>query len=476
MMGKTRRSILALVACGAVFGLVAAEEGAPSVEGSARTDLEKSTRELGELRAKVADELVPLSKELGRLEAKLAADRQSYQDATRRQDTGNLDFENRNNELKLRQDETTYVANLMTEYAKGFQSTMIAGEWPKYEATVQGALDAPQDQDLSTTERLSRQTKLLDQSISRVDDLLGGARFPGEAVSPEGTVQKGYFAAIGPVVLFAAQGGGVAGLALPQAGSATPAVRPLESNGAGKDVTHVIDSGSGTFPLDPTRGGALAQLIQRGSLWGYFKKGGPIMYPLLLISILAVTVVIERLVFLAKEGSNRSPEDVQDILGHVGRGDIESAVRTGSESRDYIAKAMTYALVHRNKSFSDALSRAATQEVIRYERGISILDTVVTMAPLLGLLGTVTGMMGSFGMLGGAELSAPAQITGGIAEALIATAFGLSIAITTLVPLNYLHRKNERARHDVEDAATHLELLMKPILAPEPYVPVRVPA
>jgi biopolymer transport protein ExbB len=420
--------------------------------------------------------MVPLSKELGRLEAKLSADRQSYQEATRRQDTRNLDFENLSGELKLRQDETTYVGNLMTEYAKGFQGTMVAGEWPKYETAVQAALEAPENRDLSTTERLSRQTKLLDESISRVDNLLGGARFQGEAVSPEGTVQKGSFAAIGPVVLFASQGGGVSGLALAQAGSSTPAVRPLEEKGAAKEVAHVVESGSGTFPLDPTRGGALQQLIHRGSLVGYFKKGGPIMWPLLLVSILAVTVVIERLVFLAREGKNRSAEDVQDILGHVGKGDLESAVQTGSESQDFIARALTYALVHRDKSFSDALSRAATREVIRYERGISILDTVVTVAPLLGLLGTVTGMMASFGMLGGAELSAPAQITGGIAEALIATAFGLGIAITTLLPLNYLHRKNERARHDVEDAATHLELLMKPMLSQDPFVPVRVPA
>jgi biopolymer transport protein ExbB len=91
----------------------------------------------------------------------------------------------------------------------------------------------------------------------------------------------------------------------------------------------------------------------------------------------------------------------------------------------------------------------------------------VTMAPLLGLLGTVTGMMGSFGMLGGAELSAPSQITGGIAEALIATAFGLGIAITALIPMNYLHQQAEKAKHEIEDASTHLEILMKPILDAE---------
>ena len=87
------------------------------------------------------------------------------------------------------------------------------------------------------------------------------------------------------------------------------------------------------------------------------------------------------------------------------------------------------------------------------------MDTVITLAPLLGLLGTVTGMMGSFSLIGG-ELSAPGAITGGIAEALIATAFGLGIAITSLIPFNYLTTKMEEADLEIESAATRLELLM----------------
>jgi hypothetical protein len=92
---------------------------------------------------------------------------------------------------------------------------------------------------------------------------------------------------------------------------------------------------------------------------------------------------------------------------------------------------------------------------------------IAKIATMVGLLGTVTGMMGSFGMLGGAELSAPAQITGGIAEALIATAFGLTIAISCLIPMSYLHGKANGARHELEDVSTHLEILMKPILDAE---------
>jgi biopolymer transport protein ExbB len=277
------------------------------------------------------------------------------------------------------------------------------------------------------------------------------------------------------VVLFADATGATAGLALPQAGSDNAAVRPLDE-AATSGVAAIVEKGEGLLPFDPTRGGALSELVARGSLIHYFKKGGPIMWPLLLVSILATTVVIERL--LAGVRRRRDTDSVDRMLGSVERGDIEDAKRVGRKSTDFVARALTYALEHREKSLSNALSRASGQELVRFTRGISILDTCVTMAPLLGLLGTVTGMMSSFGALGGAELSAPAQITGGIAEALIATAFGLGIAVTALIPMNYLHSKSDEARHELEDAATHLELLMKPWMdgesaGPESHRPQR---
>ena len=151
----------------------------------------------------------------------------------------------------------------------------------------------------------------------------------------------------------------------------------------------------------------------------------------------------------------------------VSQGDVQGAIAAGQGSQDFLARSLIYGLEHREKSLSNALVRAAGLELVRFNRGISVLDTCITVAPLLGLLGTVTGMMGSFGMLGGGELSAPAQITGGIAEALIATAFGLGIAVTALLPMNYLHSQSEKARHEMEDVSTHLELLMKPVLEAE---------
>ena len=191
-----------------------------------------------------------------------------------------------------------------------------------------------------------------------------------------------------------------------------------------------------------------------------FLKGGPIMWPLLATSLVALTFVVERLLFTVRERARRDPAAVDAILSAVERGDIAGAIRHGQDSRDFVARTLVYALGHREQSLSNALLRAANQELKRFNRGLAQLDTIITLAPLLGLLGTVTGMIHAFGLLGGAELDAPAAITGGIAEALIATAFGLGIAIVALLPFNFLNARLEEARHEIEDAATHLELLL----------------
>lgn len=191
-----------------------------------------------------------------------------------------------------------------------------------------------------------------------------------------------------------------------------------------------------------------------------FLKGGPIMWPILAASIVALTVALERFLFILLEGARRNQRQVREIISWIEKGDIDSARRLGANSRDFVTRALVEALAHRT-NFSEAMLAAASLELRRYTRGLIVLDTIITLAPLLGLLGTVTGMIRSFGMLGGAELGAPTAITGGIAEALIATAFGLGVAITALLPFNYLNSREEEARLALQDAASKVELLLK---------------
>jgi biopolymer transport protein ExbB len=91
------------------------------------------------------------------------------------------------------------------------------------------------------------------------------------------------------------------------------------------------------------------------------------------------------------------------------------------------------------------------------ERYLNTLGTIAAITPLLGLLGTVTGIMGSFSSIGGSELAVE-KVTGGIGEALIATAFGLGIAIVTLIPYNWFHSLVASLQHDIETAANNVEV------------------
>ncbi len=185
------------------------------------------------------------------------------------------------------------------------------------------------------------------------------------------------------------------------------------------------------------------------------------MWPLFMTSVISLAVVLERFFFIASARLARRPKTVEAILSSVEAGDINQALQLGEDSGDYVARTLTYGLKHRAESFSSALLAAANRELKKFNQGLSVLDTVITLAPLLGLLATVTGMIHAFGILGGRELDAPSVITGGIAEALIGTAFGLGIAVVALIPFNYLNSRLEEARHEIEDASTHLELLLK---------------
>jgi biopolymer transport protein ExbB len=192
-----------------------------------------------------------------------------------------------------------------------------------------------------------------------------------------------------------------------------------------------------------------------------FHKGGPIMWPLLICSIITLTVVVERIFFLIAERSRRNRAAVNDVLGKVERGELDSAQQAAEGSSDCVAKVLGYALGHRQSGLTQAVLHASGEALEKYNRGLTVLDTIITLAPLLGLLGTVTGMIRTFGLLGGAELDAPSAVTGGIAEALLATAFGLGIAMTALIPFNFLNARLEQARREMESAANQLELHLK---------------
>ena len=198
-----------------------------------------------------------------------------------------------------------------------------------------------------------------------------------------------------------------------------------------------------------------------------FHRGGPIMYPVLLTAIFAVCIVVERIAWWLNLSRKRDASTLDKVFAAVEAGNSYDAIALSSTSEDPVVRMIHHGLNHRHSSLQSALEVAAGHELQRAGRFLTAMDTVVTLGPLLGLLGTVTGIMGAFSSIGSSELAVE-KVTGGIGEALIATAFGLGIAIVTLIPMNFFHARVARLQFELEAAATNVALLRS---AREPKLP-----
>jgi biopolymer transport protein ExbB len=191
-----------------------------------------------------------------------------------------------------------------------------------------------------------------------------------------------------------------------------------------------------------------------------FRKGGPIMWPILIVSIIAVTVVLERIFWWLGRWFRRDPKRIEKVFTAIEVGDVAEASRLSRDTRDPILRMIWNGLNHQHASLQGALQVAAGIEIKRAGRFLVVMDTLVTLAPLLGLLGTITGLIRSFSFLGNEELAVQA-VTGGIAEALIATACGLGIAIFALIPFNFFTSRVSNLEFELQTAATNLEVMLE---------------
>lgn len=437
----------------------AAPSNFSAAKTSAQADFDRSKDELAKAQAGIAKEKDPLNKELAALEDKLRQLQDQYAPLTREVDQSELNLANLKVQVKLAAEENSYLTNILDEYTKGFESKIHVSEMQRYRPVLDKAKLASENDKTPLKERFMTQVELLRTSIIRLKDVLGGVLFAGQAVDSQGFVLDGNFALIGPMAMFSSNDGKSSGIAMPQVGSLMPIVRSItpEINAA---ITQLASTGKGLLPLDGTLGAAIKDFVQKHSLMDTYIHGGPIMHPLLVVSILVFGTVIERFFFILREKKRRKPREVHAMLEACEACDFDKAINIGKKSQDYVARVLTHALQNVETDISDSLSLAASLEIKRFKRGFFILDTGMTIAPLLGLLGTVTGMMASFASIGG-DMGAPSAITGGIAEALIATAFGLVIAMTALVPFNYLNTMVEDSEHELEVAASKLELIIE---------------
>jgi biopolymer transport protein ExbB len=410
---------------------------------AAEKQLSEALAELSRLREQMAQDTLPKSRALSELEAQLVQARQDNQDVVRLLDTRTLELSNLKTDIEGREGEVAYLGNLLGEYVRNFESRLHISELQRYAQPLEAAKLAPENGNLDAQQVFEQQSALLSVSLERLEDALSGARFPGTAVDASGTVRSGTFALLGPAGIFRSADGALVGTVEQRLGSLEPALvayaDPIDQAAAAR----VIESGNGAWPLDPTLGSAHKIAQTQETLVEHIQKGGPIMVPIFVLAGAALLVVLYKWLTI---GFIRKPKraQVDALLAAVARRD-ESAAREAAARIPGPAGAMVQAGVAQLGESRELIEEVMYESVLaarlRLQRMLPFVAISASAAPLLGLLGTVTGIMNTFTLMTVFGTGDVKTLSSGISEALITTEYGLIVAIPSLLLHALLSRK-----------------------------------
>lgn len=424
------------------------------VGASLEQQLETGLAELSRLRADIAQEKIPLAQKLTDLENQLAEVRREYQQVSRLLDSRTLDLSNLRSEIQLRQEEKTYLSNLLGEYIRNFETRLHIAELQRYRQPLEAAKLALENNAISEAEVYQAQTALVTASLERLHDALGGTRFEGSAVDASGLVQRGTFVLVGPVALFSSADRRTVGTAEQRLGSLEPTVLGFDDPTTTEAAAVVVATGEGLFPLDPTLGSAHKIQATKESLVAHIQKGGPVMVPILGLAATALLVGLFKWVGLARL-RNPSERRIRELLRGVAQqeGDLVSkAQAVGGPTGEMLLAGVEH-LHEPTELIEEVMYEKILTTKLRLQRFLPFIAISASSAPLLGLLGTVTGMINTFKLITVFGSGDVKTLSSGISEALITTEFGLIAAIPSLLLHAFLSRKTRGVIDRMEKAA-----------------------
>ncbi len=435
MITSVRRGALLQSLLALIFLLTApAQTSVPAALKEAEKDLQSALAKLEDLRTKISAEKPALAKEYEEVAVTLREKRRLARIARMSQEDREMAMRELQRDLQVRRQDASYLAGLLKDQALRTQTVSGPGETA---LEVDQTLIAREANDPATA--LEERLEIVDASINRLSTLFGGSKAPGKAVTEDGTVIDGEFAAAGPLAWFS--GADTAGGVVWEKGGSLPKIIEEDPEA----VRSLLAGKEAILGLDVTGGKArLLQEVDGGPL-DLFRKGGLWIWPIIFLALLSLIFGLIKFMNFAKY---RDPSEawVTAILAALRVGDRDKATELAEDAQHPAADVMKK-LIETSENSAEVVEETLYEQLMGVQQKatslLSVIAVTAATAPLLGLLGTVSGMIRTFNLITIFGSGDPKPLAGGISEALVTTLFGLIVAIPALILHAFLSRRSQ---------------------------------
>ena len=420
-------------------------DGFESSQAALDDRLEAALDALAAEREQIAREKLPLSRAVASLEDEVARLRRDRARLLKVQDASTIDLTTLRRQVASLAEQDDFVKSRLNEFVRDFEGRLHISELPRYESLTAKAKLAEKNVNLDAEGRREARLAVVGAALERLRAQIGGDVFPGEALSPDGVLTEGRFIAFGPTTFYVSSDGALTGLVESRLNAADPVVVSLP-DGLEASFAQIASEGTGELPLDPTLGKALKIEKARKTVRQYVADGGVVGYVIIALGAAALLLTLFKAVEILGFPVV-APEAVDGILDDLEQGSREAAAKRASQIQGVAGDMLQTGVRHATETRS-VLEELLYEKILRVrptlERFLPFLAITAAAAPLLGLLGTVVGMINTFQLITIFGTGDAKSLSSGISEALMTTALGLVVAIPTLILHGALSRMAKR--------------------------------
>lgn len=429
-----RRPIVSTLAITTFFcGSLSAQE-AQTAQEKADQDLRLAEQQLRSLQEEILKENSALIREVGQLDNDVLDAEKKLRGLLKDEDSAVGNQRQLNEELASRKGEFEYTLATLKTYGGSIKDRIHPAEKQTFGEALAQQKEKAEAATSDLSSEIEARLEFLGLAADRLQQVAGGMRFEGEALADGDKVVKGGFAVAGPLGYFSSEDGSIAAFtAFSPEGSKYPLTAPIKDGGEG--VAALVKSGSATVPVDASMGKAIQVARTKKSLAEYLEGGGTVGWGIMGLGLFALLVAVWKVVEINRfpiPGRKKLNYIIEDLLEHRPEEAAQKAKEFSGLGGSMVQSGVEY-FYDKRRILEDALLEKLGLIQPRLERMLPFLALVAAAAPMMGLLGTVLGIMKTFAMMSAGGAGDSKSFSAGISEALITTAMGLIVAIPVII-------------------------------------------